>query len=87
MFSHPLRRARSLFLYLAFLLAFCGAQYSLAHDDNGSKINAKLEGAPAGPNVANFTASATPITHGAALQMQWALPPGVDLLGGPPQNE
>ena len=69
------------------LLAACIALFPLrtadAHDNSGEKIDVVLQGVPAGPNEAGFTATLTPHAAGVALQLQWQLPPGVELAGGP----
>jgi hypothetical protein len=72
---------------LALALALGATRPALAHDDGSSKIDVTLEGASAGPNAASFTATVDPLISGSRLQLQWNLPPGVELVGGPPQSE
>ena len=79
----PLRLVLPCLCLLAACLALFPLRAAHAHDDSGEKIDVVLQGAPAGPNEAGFTATLTPHAQAAALQLQWQLPPGVELVGGP----
>ena len=81
--SHFLLRALRWLPWLCLLAAILPLQPALAHGDNESKIDVVLEGAAGGPNEATFTATAIAAAPGLELQMQWTLPQGVELIGGP----